>query len=176
MSLSYWIHPSISIFNLVLGLKAKKNKQNVLLGRQFQLFLSSKNAIGDMELSTQCYFLWAPASFWSMDSVTPAFVRLIMSQYRQEASLDPLLPPQPPSFPPTHTWTTTASNSHSICWKIWLCFADNVSPPEPLTWLTAFVFRIKYEADECVCGANYDIALRCQNILRTKFLHAGPQG
>lgn len=99
MSLSYWIHPSISIFNLVLGLKAKKNKQNVLLGRQFQLFLSSKNAIGDMELSTQCYFLWAPASFWSVDSVTPAFVRLIMSQYRQEASLDPLLPP---SLPPTH--------------------------------------------------------------------------
>lgn len=60
MSLSYWIHPSISIFNLVLGLKAKKNKQNVLLGRQFQLFLSSKNAIGDMELSTQCYFSLGP--------------------------------------------------------------------------------------------------------------------
>lgn len=46
--------------------------------------------------------------------------------------------------------------------------------PEPLTRLTAFVLGIKYEADECVCGANYDIALRCQNILRTTFLHAGP--
>lgn len=88
------------------------------------------------------------------------------------------------SHPHTHTHANPQHQTH-IPYFFFLedmaVFSQTMSPPprpppEPLTWLTALVFGIKCEADECVCGANYDIALRCQNILRTEFLHAGPRG
>lgn len=132
-----------------------------------------------------------PLAAWVL-SPCPCEHHNVSAQHRRK-----VFPPSPSLPPPTHKppqppppalqyHHTTTSNSYSICRMIRLCFCRQCQPPpyskapnpppEPLTWLTAFVFRIKYEADECVCGANYDIAPCCQNVLRTKFLPAGPQG
>lgn len=113
----------------------------------------------------------------------PASVSLMMSQHQQGAAA---------AAHPTHTRTHMPTLSIKLISHFFFFFfledmavfsqtmspppPAPVPPPEPLTWLTALVFGIKCEADECVCGANYDIALRCQNILRTEFLHAGPRG
>lgn len=102
----------------------------------------------------------------------------VTAQHQQGAFLDappPPLPPPPTHKPPPQHQTRIAFVGRYGCALQTMSAPPPPHPqPEPLTRLTAFVLGIKYEADECVCGANYDIALRCQNILRTTFLHAGP--
>lgn len=106
MSLSYWRHAdgtNIRTLNLIPGLKAKKNKQNALSGRQFQLFLSSKNAAGDVELSAPRYFLRAPASFLERGFCHPCLCETYnVTAQTRSLSGPPPAPPPPHSHAPTH--------------------------------------------------------------------------
>lgn len=147
----------------------------------FQLFLYSKNICGGIkQLSVPCYFLGVHASFWSAAGPSPAWVSLIMSMHNRDA--EPYWTPLA-LLPPALTTTNKQPAQHQFpspfvgrSGRVLQTMWASCQPGRPLTWLTAFVFGIKYEADKCVCRANYDVALHCQNISKTKFLHIGPQG
>lgn len=96
------------------------------------------------------------------------FVCVAAPQRRGAFLHGPLSAPTAHKPPPQHQTRTSFVGGSVLCRH---CQSPRASDPAD-----SFCVGIKCEADDCVCGANYDIAPRCQNTPRTRFLRAGLRG